>query len=84
LLEPGAVTEYRIDLVATANVFRRGHRIRVEISSSNFPRFSRNLNTEDELATAERVATAAQTIFHDRRRPSHLILPIVPARSGEP
>jgi putative CocE/NonD family hydrolase len=79
-LEPGAVVEYRIDLVATSNLFKRGHRIRVEISSSNFPRFSRNLNTEGEFATNERVVVAQQTVFHDRRRPSSIILPIVPAR----
>jgi uncharacterized protein len=79
-VEPGAVVEYRIDLVATANVFLRGHRIRVEISSSNFPRFSRNLNTGEPLATGERVVTAKQTVFHDRRHASYLGLTVVPAK----
>ncbi len=80
LIEPGKLYEYTIDLVATSNVFKRGHRIRVEISSSNFPRFSRNLNTGKPFGLHDEVITATQTIYHDRTRPSHIVLPIIPRR----
>ena len=81
-VEPGAVHRYRIDLIATSNVFLAGHRLRVEISSSNFPRFSRNLNTGEpsELGTATR--PAAQTVYHDAERASHILLPVVPRTSA--
>ncbi|NNM31519.1 MAG: CocE/NonD family hydrolase, partial [Gemmatimonadetes bacterium] len=77
LLTPGEVVEYRIDLVATANVFRAGHRVRVEISSSNFPRFSRNLNTGGEFATETSPIAARQRVFHDTDRASYVLLPVV-------
>jgi putative CocE/NonD family hydrolase len=67
-----------IDLWATSHVFLPGHRIRVEISSSNFPRFDRNLNTGEDQATATRWQTARQTVFHDSRYPSHIVLPVIP------
>ncbi len=72
------MTEFTIDLWATSHVFLLGHRIRVDISSSNFPRFDRNLNTGEDQATSARVQTAEQTIFHDRRYPSHILLPVIP------
>ena len=78
LIEPGKVYEYTIDLVATSNVFKRGHRIRIEISSSNFPRFSRNLNTGNPLGTDDQVVRVTQTIYHDREHPSHIVLPVIP------
>ena len=78
-LEPGAVAAYRIELAPTSNVFRAGHRLRVEISSSNFPRFDRNLNTGEDIATGTRWEVAHQTIFHTEQYPSHIILPIIPA-----
>jgi putative CocE/NonD family hydrolase len=78
LLEPGKVYEYTIDLWATSNVFLPGHRVRLEISSSNFPRFDRNLNTGEDTVTGTRMEKAKQTIYHSRRFPSHIILPIVP------
>ena len=78
LLEPGKVYEYDIDLWATSNVFLPGHRIRVEISSSNFPRFDRNLNTGEDPMTGTRMEKAAQTIHRSARYPSHIILPILP------
>ncbi len=78
LIEPGKVYAYTIDLVATSNVFKRGHRIRIEISSSNFPRFSRNLNTGNPLGTDDKVVRATQTIYHDRQHPSHIVLPVIP------
>jgi putative CocE/NonD family hydrolase len=77
-LTPGEVTKLTIDLWATSHVFLPGHRLRLEISSSNFPRFDRNLNTGDDQATGTRWQTARQTIFHDARYPSHVLLPIIP------
>jgi len=77
-LTPGAVTTFTIDLWATSHVFLPGHRLRLEISSSNFPRFDRNLNTGEDQATGTRWQTARQTIFHDHRYPSHIRLPVIP------
>lgn len=68
----------RIELWPTSNVFLPGHRIRLEISSSNFPRFDRNPNTSEPAATATAVRVAAQTIFHSHDRPSYVLLPIIP------
>ncbi len=82
LLTPGKVYSLVIDLWATSNVFRSGHRIRLEISSSNFPRFDRNLNTgrfpvePDNYAIV--VDHAINTILHDAAHPSALLLPVVP------
>jgi len=67
-----------IDCWATSHVFRPGHRIRVEISSSNFPRFDRNLNTGEDQATGARWQVARQTIRHDGAAPSHIMLPVIP------
>ncbi len=78
LLIPGKVYPLNIDLWATSNVFHAGHRIRLEISSSNFPRFDRNLNTGDSAATTSKSTTATNTILHDTEHPSALILPVVP------
>jgi putative CocE/NonD family hydrolase len=79
LLEPDAVYQLRLDLWATANVFLPGHRIRLEVSSSNFPRFGRNSNTGGEIASepASQCRPAINRIFHDASHPSHLILPII-------
>jgi putative CocE/NonD family hydrolase len=78
LLIPGSVTRFNIDLWATSHVFLPGHRIRIEISSSNFPRFDRNLNTGEDPALGTRWQVAEQTVFHDQRYPSHVLLPIIP------
>ena len=75
---PGKIYKYTIDLWATANVFKAGHRIRLYISSSNFPRFNRNLNTGEDLIAASRSLSAHQTIYHDREHSSALILPVIP------
>ncbi len=80
LLTPGKVVEYKIDLWSTANVFKAGHRIRLEVSSSNFPRFDRNPNTGHDLFADAEVRPAMQTVMHDRAFASHLTLPIVPNR----
>jgi hypothetical protein len=74
----GEVSRFTIDLWATSHVFLPGHRIRVEISSSNFPRFDRNLNTGGDQATGTRWQAAQQTVFHDARYPSHIVLPVIP------
>ena len=79
LLEPGRVYEYTIDLWSTSNCFLRGHRIRVEISSSNFPQFDRNPNTGNPFGLDAELRTATQTVYHDADRPSHILLPIIPA-----
>jgi hypothetical protein len=78
LMKPGETYKFTIDLWSTSNVFRRGHRLRLEISSSNFPRFDRNTNTGEDLAHAKRLVSAVNTILHDKEHPSALILPIVP------
>ncbi len=77
-IEPGKAYEYTIDLVATSNMFKKGHRIRVEISSSNFPRFDRNLNTALNNALATEIVQAEQTIFHTEEYPSCIVLPVIP------
>jgi len=75
---PGQVYRIGLDLWATSNLFRAGHRLRLEISSSNFPRFDRNLNTGEAQARATRILKATNVIYHDRAHPSALLLPIVP------
>ncbi len=77
LLEPGEVAEYRIRCYPLANVFERGHRIRVDVTSSSFPRFSRNLNNGEDVATSTKIVVAEQTILHTDAYPSHLVLPVV-------
>ena len=78
LIEPGRVYEYTLDLWATSNVFKAGHRIRLEISSANFPRFDANPNTGRVCASEAEVQPALQTVFHDTDRPSCVRLPIIP------
>jgi len=75
---PGKVYEYKIDVWSTSNVFLKGHRIRLEVSSSNFPRFDRNLNTGKNAADSAAFVKATNTILHDAEHPSALILPVVP------
>jgi uncharacterized protein len=77
-VEPGRIYKYTIDLWATSNVFKAGHRIRVYVSSSNFPRFNRNLNTGDKTYGGSTMAKAKQTIYHDTDHPSAIVLPIIP------
>ena len=78
LIAPGAVCQYRIEIWETSNLFKKGHCVRVEVSSSNFPRFDRNLNTGRDGGTDSIFETAQQTIYHDDERPSHITLPIIP------
>ena len=80
LIQPGTVYEYQIDAWNTCQMFKSGHRIRLEISSSAFPKYPRNLNTGEPLGQSTKIMTAQQTIYHDAQHPSHVTLPIVPER----
>lgn len=77
-VEPGKIQEYTIDLWATSNLFKAGHRIRLAISSSNFPRFQLNFNTGEGVMGSTRMVSAKQTIYHDSEHPSALVLPVIP------
>jgi putative CocE/NonD family hydrolase len=77
-IEPGKVYQFAIDLWATSYVVASGHRLRVEISSSNFPRLTRNLNTGNEFGMRDEIAVADQTIYHSKEYPSHVLLPVMP------
>ena len=79
LLEPGTPCEFTIRLYPTSNVFKRGHRIRLDISSSNFPRFDVNPNTGEPLNRHRRMVVATNTIYHDGAHPSRVVLPIIPS-----
>jgi hypothetical protein len=77
LLEPGRAYRYEIDCWSTSNCFLAGHRIRVEVSSSNFPQFDRNPNTGHAFGMDAELRPATQTVYHDAAHPSHIVLPIV-------
>jgi hypothetical protein len=81
--EPGKVYPLLIDAGVTSNVFLPGHSIRIEISSSNFPRFDRNPNTGRAFADDTVLKKAEQVIYHSRQYPSHLILPVIPPSENE-
>jgi putative CocE/NonD family hydrolase len=80
LIEPGRAYEYEIDLWSTSNLFKTGHRIRLDITSSSFPRWDRNPNTGHAFGVDEELAVAQQTILHDSAHPSSIVLPVVPVR----
>ncbi len=77
LLNPGQVYKFNLDLWSTSNLFKKGHVLRLEISSSNFPRFDRNLNTGETAATGQRFVSATNTVYHDAEHPSALVVPLV-------
>jgi len=77
-MNPGEIYKLSLDLWATSNVFLKGHKLRLEISSSNFPRFDRNLNTGEDAGHATRWVKATNTVVHDREHPSAIVLPVVP------
>ncbi len=77
LLTPNEIYEYTIEMMPTANVFLPGHRIRVDITSSNFPQFNRNPNTGEDLGKSAKIRIASQTIYHGGNKASHIILPTV-------
>jgi len=85
LMTPGDVYKATIDAGVTSNVFLAGHRIRVEISSSNFPRFDRNPNTGGPVADANArdARRAQQTVYHEHQRYSYVLLPVVPSAPAE-
>jgi putative CocE/NonD family hydrolase len=78
-IEPGRAYEYKIEVWPTSNLFAAGHQIRLEISSSNFPHYDRNLNTGRLIGIDAQMLSAQQTVYHDRERPSSVALPIMPA-----
>ena len=81
LLTPNETYEYSLELLPTARVFRKGHKIRLHLSSSRFPLWDRNTNTGNNPATDSEIKVARQTIYHDNKRPSYLVLPIIPGGS---
>ncbi|MEO8660962.1 MAG: CocE/NonD family hydrolase [Bryobacteraceae bacterium] len=83
LMTPGRVYPVTIDVGVTANVFQAGHRIRLEVSSSNFPRFDRNPNTGRAMAGETELRTARQKLWHGPQRPSHLLLPVIPRSNAK-
>jgi putative CocE/NonD family hydrolase len=79
LLTPNQRYSYEIEMTGTANVFLPGHRIRIDITSSNFPQFDRNPNTGEDLGTSTRTRVAQQTIHHGGSNASYIVLPVVKA-----
>jgi len=78
LMNPGEMYKLTLNLWSTSNVFLAGHKMRLEVSSSNFPRFDRNFNTGEDQGRSTRIVKATNTVYHDREHPSALILPVVP------
>ena len=78
LLDPGTIYQFTIDLWPTSNVFLKGHRVRVDISSSNFPRFDRNPNTGNRFGKDAEMRIANQTVYHGAEHQSHIVLPVIP------
>lgn len=81
LIEPGKIYHYTIDCWNTAQIFKVGHRIGLEISSSAFPKYDRNLNTGAPLGQTSEMVAAEQTIYHDAEHPSAIVLPVIPRAS---
>jgi uncharacterized protein len=79
LLEPGTVYEFEVDLWNTSQVFKAGHRIRLEVTSSAFPKYDRNLNTGEDIGTGVRMELATNRVWHDPEHPSRLVLPVIPS-----
>jgi putative CocE/NonD family hydrolase len=79
LIEPGTVYEIALDLQPTGNVFKRGHRIRLDVTSSCFPEFDANPNVGEPVGRHTHTVVAHQTVYHDAERPSRIVLPIVPS-----
>ena len=75
-MQPDTVYRFQVDLWATAHTFKAGHRLRVHVTSSDFPRYDRNLNTGGPIGHESEWQIATNTVFHDAGRPSHLVLPV--------
>jgi putative CocE/NonD family hydrolase len=84
LAQPGQVYPVTIDAGVTSNEFRKGHRIRLEVSSSNFPHYDRNPNTGRPVADEKEMRRAWQTVYHERLRPSYVLLPVIRESRGRP
>ena len=84
LIEPETICAYKIILWETSNLFKAGHQIRVEVSSSNFPRFDRNQNTGSTPGLDAEMELAHQTIYHNAQYPSHITLPVIPPMNRSP
>jgi putative CocE/NonD family hydrolase len=82
LMNAGEIYQVDVTLAPTSNLFERGHRIRLDLSSSNYPRFDLNPNTGDPLGVTGRAVPVDVTIHHDAEHPSHLLLPVVPDAVG--
>jgi len=78
-MAPGTVYQFDIDMWNTCQVIRAGHRVRLEVSSSAFPKYDRNLNTGEPIATATRMVVAENRVWHDAAHPSRLVLPVIPS-----
>jgi putative CocE/NonD family hydrolase len=78
LMNPGQVCKLTLNLWSTSNVFLAGHKLRLEVSSSNFPRFDRNLNTGEDQGRTDDWVKATNAVYHDREHPSALIVPVIP------
>ena len=81
-MEPGDLYELTIDLQATGNVFKRGHRIRLDISSSSFPQYDVNPNTGAPLWSSGETRVAHQVVYHDSEHRSRVVLPVIPKDRG--
>ena len=76
-MEPDTAYDMEIDMIGTANLFQKGHRIRVHVTSSHFPQFARNLNNGKPYGTSNTAVVAEQTVYHSAERPSHIVLPVI-------
>jgi putative CocE/NonD family hydrolase len=83
MMKTGEVYPITIELFATSNLFQKGHRIRVDVSSSDYPDYDPNPNTGELYLTGHAGVVAKNTIYHDKDHPSHIILPITPIKRGQ-
>jgi len=81
-MEEGGVYQIQVDMDATSNYFAPGHRIRLQVSSSDFPSYERNLNTGGNNYDETEWVIARNTVHHSRQYPSHLILPVIPVKEN--
>ena len=77
-MTPGTVYKLTFGLWSTSNVFLAGHKLRLEVTSSNFPRFIRNLNTAENPQSGKNGQKATNVVYHDRQHPSAMVVPVVP------
>ena len=84
ILDQAILAVFVIEIGATSNLFEEGHRIRLQVTSSCFPEFSRNLNSGAPIGLTTEMVRAEQTILHDAEHPSALILPVIPQSPSEP